>query len=230
MREPGRNSTMAFIQANSAGSTMTALYLCKVSCKCLTSAATWLGLPVVVCMWIPEWGWGCGDNVKAVNSAELNRGDDSSGRHHCTAFRRKSSDQASSSSITYHGQDKSTNFIDFYFLEMDYFIEKDSIIFEIEEKEFVRYLIPERQTCERRKILGPLYSHEEQSSTGFVDRFSTCRRVQRGDHRRNLRATASLGCQWFLVRYVYTILGCISCCENIQNRYRKKYDFDIHAI
>lgn len=113
---------------------------------------------------------------------------------------------------------------------MDYFIERDSIIFEIEEKEFVRYLIPERQTRERRKILGPLYSHEEQSSTGFVDRFSTCRRVQRGDHRRNLRATASLGCQWFLVRYVYTILGCISCCKNIQNRYRKKYDFDIHAI
>lgn len=111
---------------------MTALYLCKVSCKCLTSAATWLGLPVVVCIWIPEWGWGCGDNVKAVNSAELNRGDDSSGRHHCTAFRRKSSDQASSSSITYNGQDESINFLDFYFLEMNNFIEewkKDRIIF-----------------------------------------------------------------------------------------------------
>lgn len=159
---------------------MTALYLCKVSCKCLTSAATWLGLPVVVCIWIPEWGWGCGDNVKAVNSAELNRGDDSSGRHHCTAFRRKSSDQASSSSITYNGQDESINFLDFYFLEMNNFIEewkKDRIIFSrrfhdlsFSEKQYLKqekksllylYLIPERQTRERRKILGPLYSHEE---------------------------------------------------------------------
>lgn len=97
---PGRKRTMAFMQANSAGSTMTALYLCRVSCKCLTSAATWLGLPVVVCRCNPECGCECGERVRAVSSAALKRGDDSSGRHHWTALRRNSSDQTSSSNIT----------------------------------------------------------------------------------------------------------------------------------
>ena len=77
------------------------------------------------------------------------------------------------------------------------------------------YLIPERQTRERRKILGPLYSHEEQPSTGFVDRFGASWRVQRGNHRWNLRATAPLGCQWLLVCHVYTILGCVPYCAEL---------------
>lgn len=92
---------MAFIQANSAGSTITALYLCKVSWRCLTSAATWLGFPVVFCRCRPECGCWWGERVNAVNSGALKRGEDSRGRHHWTAFRRKSSDQASSSKITW---------------------------------------------------------------------------------------------------------------------------------
>jgi hypothetical protein len=52
--------------------------------------------------WRPECectGWG--DIVRADNSAALKRGEDSRGRHHCTAFRRNNSDQDSSRSITY---------------------------------------------------------------------------------------------------------------------------------
>lgn len=83
---PALKRTIAFKQANSAGSTPTALNLCNVSERVRTSDATWHPLP---------FGW-----VTARWSATENNGLPSSGRHHWTAFSRNSSLQLSSNSIT----------------------------------------------------------------------------------------------------------------------------------
>lgn len=83
---PALKRTMAFRQANSAGSTPTDRYLSRTSLRTRTSAAIWLALPL---------------GLMLRCSVTLNRGLVSNGRHHCTAFRRNSSDQHSSRRITW---------------------------------------------------------------------------------------------------------------------------------
>lgn len=82
---PALNRTMAFMHANSAGSTLIVRNRRNVSLSTRMSAATWLALPL---------------GMAATWSDGLNNGLFSSGRHHWTAFNRNSSDQHSSSSIT----------------------------------------------------------------------------------------------------------------------------------
>lgn len=84
---PARNKTMAFRQANSAGSTCTPLKRISVSARIRTSA---LELPFLTC------------------SFTLNRGlaDTSRGMHHWIAFNRNSSLHASSKRITWKKEKK----------------------------------------------------------------------------------------------------------------------------
>lgn len=79
---------MALRQANSAGSTATALKRSSVSCSSRTSAATWLALPL---------------GTEAACSCAWKSGLASRGMHHCTAFSRNSSAHDSSSRITCTG-------------------------------------------------------------------------------------------------------------------------------
>lgn len=83
---PALNNTIAFMHANSAGSTLMVRNRRNVSFSTRMSAATWLALPL---------------GMAATWSEGLNSGLFSSGKHHWTAFNRNSSDQHSSKSITY---------------------------------------------------------------------------------------------------------------------------------
>ena len=83
---PERKRTIAFRQANSAGSTPTALNRSSVSFRIRMSVATWLSLPF---------------GTPAAWSDTEKRGLDSRGMHHWTAFSRKSSAHASSRRITW---------------------------------------------------------------------------------------------------------------------------------
>lgn len=79
---PARKRTMAFKQANSAGSTWTALNLIKVSARTLMSEEDW---PIFVC------SFGLNKELDVA----------SKGMHHWMALRRNSSLQASSKRITF---------------------------------------------------------------------------------------------------------------------------------